>query len=138
LRQLRRFNNRQSRTRQRVAYGEVGHAENVNMVDRRPRGRETFYATWKDDPGERARRIWLWWIPRLQTEKFRFKHFACALKKIVLNQISSASVERVFSQLNFIVRNCGTALLEDTLEMRLMHRCNEGLDDDFGMVLYEE
>jgi hypothetical protein len=134
----RRFNNRQIRTRQRVAYAEVGHAENVNLVDRLPRGRETVYATWKDDPGERARRIWLWWIPRLLTEKFRFKHFACALKTIVINQISSASVERVFSQLNFIVRAMGTAMLEDTLEMRLMHRCNHGLDDDFGMVLDEE
>jgi hypothetical protein len=63
-----RFNNRQIRTRQRVAYAEVGHAENVNLVDRIPRGQETVYATWKDDPGERARRIWLWWIPRLQAE----------------------------------------------------------------------
>ena len=134
----RRFNNRQIRTRQRVAYAEVGHAENVNLVNRIPRGRETVYTTWKDDPGERARRIWLWWIPRLQTEKVRLKHFACALKTIVINQISSASVERVFSQLNFIVRAMGTGILEDTLEMRLMHRCNHGLDDDFGMVLDKE
>ena len=100
----------------------------------RTNGREPHYANWKIDPGERARRIWMWWQPRLQTEKVGFKHFAYMLGTIVLNQVSSASVERVFSQLNFIVRTCGRALLEDTLEMRLMHRINEGLDNDFGML----
>jgi hypothetical protein len=67
----------------------------------------------------------------LRLEKLRFKHFARV--KICLNQISSDSVERVSSQLNFVVRTCGTASLEDTLEMRLMHRYNQGLDDYFGM-----
>jgi hypothetical protein len=134
------FNNQCLRMHHQVVYGEVGHAKNVDLVDMIPKGQETFYANCKDDPGEQAWKNWLWWLPWLQSEKLRFKHFvACALRKIAFNQISSASVEQVFLYLNFVVRACaGMALLEDTLEMWLMHQCNEGLDDDFGMVLYNE
>jgi hypothetical protein len=54
-RDFKRFHNRQIRTRQREACAGVGHAENVDLVGTRPRGRETLHANWNDDPGERAR-----------------------------------------------------------------------------------
>jgi hypothetical protein len=103
----------------------------INLDCSRPQGRETSYDDWKDDPGERARRIWLWWTPRLETYQSTFKHFAIVLRIIVLNQVSSAGVERVFSQLNYIVRVCGSSMLEDTAAMRLMLRCNEGMVDNY-------
>jgi hypothetical protein len=105
----------------------------INVDSSRPQGRETSYDDWKDDPGERARRICLWWTPRFATYQYTFKHFAIALKIIVLNQVSSAGVERVFSQLSHVVRFCESIMLEDTTaEMRLMIRCNEGMVEHYG------
>ena len=44
---------------------------------------------------------------------------------VVLVQTSSASVERVFSQVKFIVEAIGERGLEETLETRLMCRINK-------------
>jgi hypothetical protein len=129
---IRRVNNQRLRMRQRAAFEEEGHCDDIDTDSTKPKGRETSYDNWKDDPGERARRIWLWWIPRFEVEKSKLFHFALALRIIVLQQVSSAGVERVFSQLNYIVRICGTSMIEETLEMRLMHRCNQGLEDNYG------
>jgi hypothetical protein len=55
------------------------------------------------------------------------------LRLIVLAQPSSAATERVFSQLQFIRRVCGDAMLEDVVCMRTLVRCNHGLCDDFEL-----
>ena len=77
--------------------------------------------TWKDDPIERARRIWEWWRAKRCTE---LHHFTWAARLVVLVQISSASVERIFSQVKLIVETTGVNPLEETLPTRLMEHCN--------------
>ena len=47
-----------------------------------------------------------------------------ALRLVVLVQPSSASAERVFTQLKLILETCGDSMLAQTLRVRLSHRCN--------------
>ena len=75
------------------------------------------------DDGEYACRIWEWWRSRMT----KFPCFGLALRLAVLCQLSSCSVERVFSHLNLIQNICGGGLLEDHLEMRLFLQCNGDL-----------
>ena len=42
---------------------------------------------------------------------------------IVLIQISSCAVERVFSQMSKVLKTCGN-IYEDVLEVRMFARCN--------------
>ena len=62
--------------------------------------------------------MWEWW----KTPRLNFMSTAARL--VVLVQTSSASVERVFSQVKFIVESIGVNALEDTIETRLMQRIN--------------
>jgi hypothetical protein len=80
---------------------------------------------WKKDEGEYAHRIWEWWIPRVK----EFPCHALALRLVVLAQMSSCSVERVFSRLKVIRERCGDNLYEDMLEIRLFLQCNGDLND---------
>ena len=75
---------------------------------------------WKLDDGEYACRIWEWWRARITN----FPCFALALRLVVLAQLSSCSVERVFSRLKLIQDICGGGMYEDMLEMRLFIQCN--------------
>ena len=49
---------------------------------------------WKKDAGECAQRIWHWWKPRVK----KLPYHALAIRLIVLAQLTSCSVERVFSK----------------------------------------
>ena len=80
---------------------------------------------WRKDDGEYACRIWEWWSPRVKD----FPVFAVALRLVVLTQLSSCSVERVFSRLSVIEDVCGGGMLEDALEMRLFLQCNGDLNE---------
>jgi hypothetical protein len=53
---------------------------------------------WTDDAGEYSERIWQWWKAR----RHEFPAHALALRLVVLAQLSSCSVERVFSKLKNI------------------------------------
>ena len=94
-------------------------------------GRSVQYNDWKDDPGEVSRRIYGWWTTMLIAKPTSCQTFRTALRLVVLMQPSSASVERVFSQLNHIRRRCGYKMLEETLEVRLMLRYQLGKGNDF-------
>ena len=63
-----------------------------------------------------------WW--RAKRWDASLHHFTWAARLVVLVQLSSASCERVFSQVKLIVETCGVSPLEETLETRLMERCN--------------
>ena len=80
---------------------------------------------WKTDDGEYSCRIWEWWKSRVN----KFPYFSRALRLVVLSQLSSCSVERVFSRLQLIEQICGGGMLEDHLEMRLFQQCNGNLHD---------
>ena len=80
--------------------------------------------TWREDPNERARRIWMWWKIRV----YEVEDYQCAniaLRLVALAQPSSCSLERDFSQLKLIVETCGQ-MLQSTLESRMCERCNNG------------
>jgi hypothetical protein len=77
--------------------------------------------TWNDDRIEKARRIWEWW----KTYHYKLTYFSTAARLVALVQTSSASVERVFSQVKIIVEAIGETALESTLETRLMCRVND-------------
>lgn len=77
--------------------------------------REVRYESWEEDPSEKSRRIWYWW----KDHKPEFEDFATAVRLVGLVQVSSASVERLFSQLKLVVDSVGQSMLEETLEARL-------------------
>ena len=76
--------------------------------------------TWEDDPIEVARRRWEWW----RAKQGAFVYFSTAARLIVLVQVSSAAVERVFSQVKYILETIGDSALEDNIECRMMERIN--------------
>ena len=87
--------------------------------------------SWKNDAGERGRRVYEWWRVLMNEKKTAIPHFQKAIRLIVLMQPSSASCERVFSQLTFIRRIVGDRILGEMLELRALIRCNNSLRDDF-------
>ena len=86
---------------------------------------ETF--DWRDDPGERSCKIWAWWRARILIHEPNIVHFKTALRLVVLTQLSSCAVERVFSRLERIRHTCGDNLYEDITEIRVLMRCNGDL-----------
>jgi len=76
--------------------------------------------TWKNDTAEVARRVWEWW--RVHYTKFNYISVLAAL--LALIQVSSAPVERVFSQLKLIQQTIQNRGLRDVIEARLMERIN--------------
>ena len=79
--------------------------------------------TWKDDPIEKARRVWEWWRSNHSNPKIHY--FAVAARLVALVQVSSAKVERIFSQVKLICETTGVNPLEETIEVRLYERCND-------------
>ena len=83
---------------------------------------------WVNDPGEKANKIWGWWKMHVyEVENLRLLFFAQALRVVVLTQLSSCAVERVFSQLNLIRKQCGDNIIEDMIQIRMFERCNGDL-----------
>ena len=86
---------------------------------------------WKQDAGEYAQHIWHW----LKRRKDKFPYHGLAIRLIVLAQLSSCSVERVFSKLERIRQHTGDNLKEDMCEVRLLLQCNGDLLDDMYNAL---
>jgi hypothetical protein len=71
------------------------------LVSRIAKGNIANNVTWKDDPIKTARHVWEFWrVHRKNVAKFHIAKAAHLL--IALVQISSASVERIFSQMKQI------------------------------------
>ena len=107
----------------------MNRAKRRNLhLDHEPDNRTTLEEDWKKHPGERASRIWEWWRKRIhETKNPKLKFFARAVRAVVLTQLSSCAVERVFSQLKLIHDACGDNMMEDMLEIRMFERCNGDL-----------
>ena len=60
-----------------------------------------------------------------------FVYFKEAVRLVVLVQTSSASIERVFSEVKRILASVGDSILEDNLELRLFRRCAAHCDSTF-------
>ena len=116
----------------RLARKEVARAKAAErrVQEGRPDSAQTrvsIYTSWKEDAGERSRRIWEWWKNRVKSED-DFKFFKTAVRLVALTQVSSASVERVFSQLVRIKKECGETMLEETVFLRLLCRLHSDED----------
>ena len=81
--------------------------------------------SWQEDPAEKARRIWEWWVIRAGGDAPAFVHWPKALRLVALVQPSSADVERLFSQLKLVIQQIGVMALEQTIETRVMVRVNK-------------
>ena len=57
--------------------------------------------------------------------------FQEAVRLVAISQVSSAAVERVFSQLTFIRCAVGDNTSRDVMELRAFIHCNNDLVDDF-------
>ena len=100
-------------------------AQNYGEVDI-----ETMAETdWRKDAGEKADRIWRWWRPIVATGPIshNFPCYHLVLRLVALVQVSSCTVERVFSQLKYIRDRCGDNIYEDMLEVRMFAQCNGDL-----------
>ena len=76
--------------------------------------------TWKTDRIETACRVSKWW----QANHHKFSFFQTAARLVALVPVTSASVERVFSQVKLIVETVWENALPETIETRLMERVN--------------
>ena len=76
--------------------------------------------TWKGDKAEKARRIWEYWV----VHRERFCYFKLAVRLVALVQVSSTSVERVFTQLKLILETAQQSALHDIIELRLFEKQN--------------
>ena len=77
--------------------------------------------TWRDDRIETTRRVWLWWRAHFK----KLPYFSQAARLVALVPITSAAVERIFSQVKFIIETTGEHGLQETLQVRLMERTND-------------
>ena len=92
--------------------------KDLNVVDEE---HDENFVKWEDDHSMHARCIWKWWGSKYH----KYPGFGSVVRSIALLQTSSASVERVFSQLKLIVGQIGQSALEDNFELRLMRRVNK-------------
>ena len=81
---------------------------------------------WRDDAGERGRRIYEWWRVAMNERRDVIPSFYKAIR-LALTQASSAAVERVFSQLTYIRRVVGDSTVREMLELRALFRCSDEL-----------
>ena len=86
---------------------------------------------WKNDAGEYAERIWKWWKHR----KEKYPYHGVAIRLIAYAQLSSCSVERVFSKLEKIVKVTSDTLKEDMCEVRLLLQVNGDLDEMYNALV---
>ncbi len=82
------------------------------LVSRITKGKIANNVTWKDDPIKTTRCVWEFW--RVHRNNVAIFRIAKAAHLIALVQISSASVERIFSQMKQIQDSCGDSMLEET------------------------
>ena len=63
-------------------------------------------------------------VDRVLVEECDFIYFKDAVRLVALTQVSSASVERVFSQVVNIMNACGVQILHDNFMARLYRLIN--------------
>jgi hypothetical protein len=88
------FAKRQCHEEYNAALARKNSARKPNDVSRVPKpndvSRVPTISSWKDDPSERARRIWIWWRSRLQAKSI-LPSFRKAARLVVLVPPSSAA-----------------------------------------------
>lgn len=105
-----------------LSYGEDGDREGGEEKEEAAYRKESNPTlTWKEYLPEKSRRIHKWW--QNHRDQQYLKSFVYAERLIVLCQVSSAAIERVFSLYLRIREKLGMATLMDNVNVRakLMH-----------------
>ena len=111
-------------------------AGTIPASDGRGKGRPRTKDSWREDPVETARRIWEFWrVKMISGVKTIPNALEEALCLVALAQLSSTSVERVFSQLKHIVETVCVSGLEDMYELRVFARTNAIIYELLGAEL---
>jgi hypothetical protein len=106
-------------------WDEVDGAATYNRSLDKKNQKNNTTKTWQEDPNECARRIWEWWVKK--HDNFHF--LSIAVRLVALVQTSSASAERMFSQLGIILDAVGTTSLDDHVEICLFERVDRKVYD---------
>jgi hypothetical protein len=80
---------------------------------------------WKEDKLEVACWIWEWW--RIHCEKLH--HMKEVVRLVVIVQVSSAAVERVFSRLRLMLDTTQEGALHDAITIHLSEAVNSERHD---------
>ena len=101
---------------------EVNEAEDDDPEEARERSARDPETGWREYLPERARRLYAWW--RIHHDTKGMEYFAAAVRELVLCQVSSADMERVFSLFLRVLTKVGNAALMDNIVTRvtMMHR----------------
>lgn len=102
-------------------WSEVDGAEQYDRKKQEDDPEQYANHTWYDDRIKQSRRVWEWW----RIKGIKSHYFFSAARLVAIVPLSSASVERVFSQVKFIIETVGINVLEETLETRVMERVND-------------
>ena len=76
--------------------------------------------TCEDAHIEKACRVWEWWC----VKAVKFNYFFTAAYLVALVPVSSAAVECVFSQVEFLIETTGVSALKESLEIRVKEHVN--------------
>ena len=115
---------RQLYERKNKIYNSNRDNKSDNQSDKIIGGELIYYNSRRDDPRECVRRIWYWWDKICKIEKRKLGIYWRVLCLIIINQLLSASIERVFFLLNFMYHTIGPHTLENTIGARLILQCN--------------
>ena len=81
---------------------------------------------WRKYSGKKSCRIWYWWNPIVVDEK-RLPDYHLSLILVVMVQVPSCAVERVFYQFKYIRDSVGVRIYGDMMEVRKISQCNGDL-----------
>lgn len=103
-------------------WSQVDRAAECDFIIKKKKaaGKLSEEKTWRDDTSETARRAWEFW----RIEHGQFTHLKGLAVLVVIIQMSSCSVERVFSQLKHALWTTQDSALKDVMECRPMERIN--------------
>jgi len=105
---------------QRIAQNELFDWDSLPGADQWAAAQKDNGKPWQQGTSEKCRRVWEWW--RIHRHNLTF--FQVAVRLVVLIQVSSAAVERIFSQLKHILDTTQQHALHDAIELRLFERVN--------------
>ena len=104
--------------------GQEKKRRSAPAATKTPTREDIVFESWRDDYGEKSRRIWEWWVSRCTDDESDFVYFKLAVRLVAITQVSSASVERVFSVVVQIMHACGVNVLHDNFMTRLFRMIN--------------
>ena len=98
----------------------------LNRRRKRRKLDKDFQLNWRNDPGEKVLRIFEWQKARfvVDSDQTQFPCFRLALRLVVLSQMSSCAIERIFSSFKLIRDTCGDKMIEHMASIHILMKHN--------------